>query len=398
MRKLKKKNVDMEAAEGNSEKEIKRPYNLLEKIIKEYPWPVKRDRRSEGDRKISADKTELSDQIAGDDQGDAVSTVTCPECGKIFVSLDEDGCVVEDFGRCDDTIGEGDEADISFNDDFDMLSKILDIYFSYIADDTYRYISHLTGVNLDQDEDWSYFLEELGITVTTNEWDDEEPGCSGYYSFLTVDRELQADLLDKLTVIKNRLLALEEADRAGLLEIQDDAEIIADLVDTYGANIPASDLLSLINHEPPPIGALTTTLLINWSRKQKELWSIHPSDGYGPRNDSIFLNWLAKGRQKEIMIFLKKNMKKDIETANIYTRLSELSSRYVNEKPPVVGGMYAGVARKIYNYNKELFSGFYVASSSQRRGKSKPDMAQEETGSRGEKSQVSDESDPEDRR
>jgi hypothetical protein len=162
-------------------------------------------------------------------------------------------------------------------------------------------------------------------------------------------------------VIKNRLIALEEADKMGELGTQTHDEIIDDLIDVYGTNIPANDLLAFIDCDPPPIGHLTTMLLINWLKRKGEL-SCTPR-GFGPLNDYIFLKWLANGRQKEIMKSLKESITKDNEVVEVYEYLKKLSYQYANEKMPRFGGPYNGVPISRYKSNKELYSGFYVADS-----------------------------------
>jgi len=190
---------------------------LIISIVEKYPWPAEPQRKSKlGKEKLRTNKkrhghkNEITGGIVGNDEEEVSSTVECPECGKVFMRLDENGCCIQDFGRCEDFIGEGDDDDLYFEKYFNVLSNILRIYRSYNHDDdTYNYINPLAGVNLYVGEDWSCFLEALGISITTNMWDGGGPAHSGYYSFLTVPRESQDFLLKKLTVIKNRLKALE---------------------------------------------------------------------------------------------------------------------------------------------------------------------------------------------
>ena len=356
----KDKNDGKETADRKSGEKEKKSSGLLSRILKEYPWPDKEDRECK-ERAQKETSIITQDDVDEEKLEDVASTVECPQCGKVFVGLDEDGCLVEDFGRCEDFIGEGDDGDFYFEKGFDVLSGILSTYNDYIYGDTYKYISHLTGVNLKEEEDESYFLEEIVIYITSNEWNGGAPGCSGNYAFLTVDHESQGDLLKKLEVIKKRLDALVEADRIGKFEIQNHSEIIADLIDVYGTDIPVSDLLTFINYDPPPIGYLTSMLLINWLRRKDEL--SYASESFGPLNDYIFLKWLANGLQKEIMKSFEENITKDTQVAEVYEYLKKLSSQYVNEEPPSFGGPYCSVPQSRYKANKELFSGFYVAGS-----------------------------------
>jgi hypothetical protein len=363
----KDKNDGKETADRKSGEKEKKSSGLLSRILKEYPWPDKKNPKNNAEKeKVKAENTRHDidgEEISRyrNDEKEIASTVECPQCGKVFVGLDEDGCLVEDFGRCEDFIGEGDDGDFYFEKGFDVLSGILSTYNDYIYGDTYKYISHLTGVNLKEEEDESYFLEEIVIYITSNEWNGGAPGCSGNYAFLTVDHESQGDLLKKLEVIKKRLDALVEADRIGKFEIQNHSEIIADLIDVYGTDIPVSDLLTFINYDPPPTGYLTTMLLINWLRRKDEL--SYASESFGPLNDYIFLKWLANGLQKEIMKSFEENITKDTQVAEVYEYLKKLSSQYVNEEPPSFGGPYGGVQKMRYSLNKELFSGFYIADS-----------------------------------
>ena len=314
-----KNNADHLTSDGELERN-KKSSRVLLRILKEYPWPIKKE------RKCKAGRPNVKVNIIQHD-------------------LDED------------IIGEGsDEGGLSFRKGFGVLSDILNVYSWYNFDSTRVYISCLAGVTLKKDEHWSSFLDELGICITSADLADENADFYGDYYTLTVNRELQDDLLKKLTVIKSRFDAFEACDS----EIQDNNEIIADLVDVYRGNIPTSDLMSLIDGEPPPIGYLTTMLLINWRNKRAEL-SYTPS-WFGPLNDYIFLKWLAKGRQKEIMTNLRQNITYDIEVSEICEYLIKLSTEYVNEKEPSFGGPYGAVERNRYKYNKELFAGFYTGS------------------------------------
>ena len=353
----KDKNDGKETADRKSGEKEKKSSGLLSRILKEYPWPDKEDRECK-ERAQKETSIITQDDVDEEKLEDVASTVECPQCGKVFVGLDENGCFVKDFGRCEDFIGEGDDGDFHYEKGFDVLSGILSIYNDYIYGDTYKYISHLTGVNLKEKEDESYFLEEIGISITSNEWDGGAPGCSGNYAFLTVDHESQGDLLKKLEVIKNRLVTFE--DGCGFNEF-DPHKVIADLIDVYGTDIPVSDLLTFINYDPPPTGYLTTMLLINWLRRKDEL--SYASESFCPLNDYIFLKWLANGRQKEIMKSFEENITKDTQVAEVYEYLKKLSSQYVNEEPPSFGGPYCSVPQSRYKANKELFSGFYVVGS-----------------------------------
>jgi len=199
--------------------------SLITSIVEKYPWPAEPQRKSKLGKEKRANKNkhdhtnEIAGRILGNDEEEVSSSVECPECGKVFMRLDENGCCIQDFGRCEDSIGEGDDDDLCFEKDFNVLSDILRIYLRYSYDnDTYNYINLLAGVNLFAGEDWSCFLEALGISVITNMWDGGGPCHSGYYSFLTVRRESQDFLLKKLTVIQNRLKALEEQDKSGGLD------------------------------------------------------------------------------------------------------------------------------------------------------------------------------------
>lgn len=328
----KSKNDGKAAKEGKLTKKEKKIPILLSTILKKYPWPAQEDRKCNAGGKVNAN-------------------ITKHDADK-------------------DSIGECSEGGFYFEKGYEILSDILSIYNDYILDaDPCNYMSHLTGVYLEKDEDWSSFLEKLGICVTINELDNEDPNYIGAdYYVLKVDRDLQGDLLKKLEVIKNRLSAFEEADRIGKFETQNHCEIIADLVDIYGTNISASNLMSLINYDTPPIGHLTTMLLINWLKKRDDLINvINESHGLGPQNDDIFLNWLAKGRQKEIMKSLEENITKDTAVAEVYEYLKKLSSLYVNEEMPRFGGPFNGVAINRYKLRNELYSGYYVTDS----GKSK---------------------------
>lgn len=200
------------------EKEQKAEFNALTTtILEKYPWPDEPQRRSKlGKQKLRSPKkhdhkNEIAGRLVGDGEEDVESTVECPECGKVFMSLDENGCCIQDFGRCEDFIGEGDDGDLYFikNSGFDIISDILRIYRIYITRYESDYINRLAGVNV-YDEDWSSFLEQLGIKVITNTWDGNGPCSSGAFSCLIVRRESQNFLLKKLTVIKKRLETLEE--------------------------------------------------------------------------------------------------------------------------------------------------------------------------------------------
>jgi hypothetical protein len=200
-------------------------FSLITSIVEKYPWPAEPQRKSKlrkdklrANKKRHGHENEIAGRIYGDDEEDVPSTVKCPECGKVFMRLDKNGCCVKDFGRCKDLIGEGDYGDLYFKKEFNVLSDILRIYRHYTYDDTYDYINPLAGVNLIYDEDWACFLEALGISVTTNMCEGGGPGNSGDYSFLTACRESQDFLLKKLIVIKSRLEALEEHDRGGGLD------------------------------------------------------------------------------------------------------------------------------------------------------------------------------------
>lgn len=326
-------NDDLESTDGNPDEKERKPHGLLARILKEHPWPVIKDQK--------------------------------PKVGRQNVKAN-----ITHHNFDEDSIGECSEGGFYFEKGFEILSDILSIYNDYILDaDTFNYISHLTGVNIEKDEDWSSFLEKLGICVTNNELYNEDTNyIDANYYVLTVDSELQVDLLNKLEVIKNRLSAFAEADRISKFETQNHFEIIDDLVNVYGINISASNLMSLINYNTPPIGYLTTMLLINWLKKRDDLINaINESHGFGPQNDEIFLNWLAKGRQKEIMKSLEENITKDTAVAEVYEYLKKLSSLYVNEEMPRFGGQLNGVAINRYKSSKELYCGFYVTDS----GKSK---------------------------
>jgi len=307
--------------------------HLLSTILKKYPFPVKEDQKSKG--RIQKGTGNIKQH-----------------------NFDED------------KIGESDGDSFNFEKGFEVLSDILNIYNDYIYGDTYKYISHLTGVNLEEGEDWSSFLEELGISIN-NIPIEGLPGIYGGAASLTVDSELQGDLLKKLEVIKNRLVAFEEGCGFNEFDPQDHGKVISDLIDVYGTNIPASNLMSLVDYNPPPIGHLTTMLLTNWLKKKTEL--SYASESYGPLNDYIFLKWLVNGRQKEIMKSLKESITKDNKVAEVYEYFKKLSYQYVNEKMPRFGGPYNSVPISRYKSNKELYSGFYVACP----GKSKKKTAVE---------------------
>lgn len=207
------------------EKEEKAKFHTLTTaILEKYPWPAEPQRRSKlEEKKLRSPKKhdhkdEIVGRLVGCGEEEVESTVECPECGKVFMRLDENGCCIQDFGRCEDFIGEGDDGDLYFNrnSEFAILSDILRIYRKYITHYKSDYINHLAGVNV-YDEDWSYFLKELGIKVETTMWEGDGPCHSGELSYLIVRRESQNFLLKKLKVIKERLEALEELERSGTI-------------------------------------------------------------------------------------------------------------------------------------------------------------------------------------
>lgn len=152
-------------------------------------------------------KTEPQDDPCEYDQEDVVSKDLCPYCGKVFTELDANGCMVNDFGRCDDAIGEGDDGDFSFTEGFDIFDEILRLYNEIkYSEEVYDYILHLTGIEFTEALSFSEILELFPeVTVSSHEWNGGGPGCSGYYAYITVNRKSQARLIKKLTNIRDRL-------------------------------------------------------------------------------------------------------------------------------------------------------------------------------------------------
>lgn len=215
----KEKEKERKEKEKKEIEEKAKIHALTSAILEKYPWPAEPQRRSKlGKQKLRSPKkhdhkNEIAGRLVGDSEEEAESTVECPECGKVFVILDENGCSIQDFDRCEDLIGEGDDDDLYFNSEFDFISDILLIYEKYINSDDLDYINRLAGVNVSEYcGDWSSFLEQLGIKVISTSWDGGGPCHSGEYSYLIVRRDSQDFLLKKLTVIKKRLEALEELD------------------------------------------------------------------------------------------------------------------------------------------------------------------------------------------
>lgn len=139
----------------------------------------------------------------------------CPYCGKIFMASDENGCLIEDFARCDDVIGEGDSGEYYFTRGFDIFHEIMKLYDSIPkTEGISNYINHLTGVAF---EAWnmcrlSSFIESLDEVYTSSHvWDGGGPMNTGLYSIFIVKTELQADLLAKLRVVMDRLEAYTKA-------------------------------------------------------------------------------------------------------------------------------------------------------------------------------------------
>jgi hypothetical protein len=152
-------------------------------------------------------KAECQGEPHGDTQEDIVSKEVCSYCGKVFAELDENGCLVNDFGRCDDTIGEGDDGNFSFTKGFDIFYELLDLYLEIESGkEVFTYIHHLTGIEFTTDLSFSEILGLFPeIKVSGHDWDGGFPGNSGYYSYITVNRESQTKLLKKLTDIRDRL-------------------------------------------------------------------------------------------------------------------------------------------------------------------------------------------------
>jgi len=331
--------------------------NPLSSIIKKYPWPTNGKRQHHVVTETDVDKAKILEEITRVKQSEeATSIVQCPYCGKVFASLDENGCLLGVFGLCQHVIGEESDGDFCFNNTFQILYDIQELYYSIkeYGTTSCSFSSYLTDTAMSEDDDFAYFLGELGISVGSYESFGDGPCSSGYFAFLTVDFELQDGLLEKLKVVRDRLSALLEV----IDDILDESDSIAGMIVKLGTDIPAQTLLSFIESAPPEIGNLTTLLLINWFKNKNKL--SEPYRNYAPSKSSFFLNWLTKGRQKEIMKSLEELTREDNVIMNIYSYLRTLSDHYVNGEKPSFGGPYNGVARNIYNYDKELFSGFYI--------------------------------------
>jgi hypothetical protein len=159
------------------------------------------------------ERMDPSKETYEDDQEEVVSKETCPYCGKVFAELDANGCMVNDFGRCEDCIGEGDDGDFSFKEGFDIFYEIRSLCEEIENHrEVHAFISHLTGFKLTSDLSISEIMEMLPeVTVSEHEWDGGGPGCSGYFSYITVYRKNQARLLKKLNDVRFRLEMFVEA-------------------------------------------------------------------------------------------------------------------------------------------------------------------------------------------
>lgn len=157
-------------------------------------------------------KTEPQNDPYEDDREEVVSKEVCPYCGKVFAELDADGCMIRDFGRCKDTIGEGDDGDYYFKRGFEILDEIWGLYGEIEAcEELYAYFQHLIEVNFYTcgslaDLTLSGFLDAFPeVTISEHIWFGGAPGCSGNYAYITVHRKSQARLLNKLADIRDRL-------------------------------------------------------------------------------------------------------------------------------------------------------------------------------------------------
>jgi hypothetical protein len=348
----------------NSIREIRtgKSAGFFAKIIRGNPWPVQEVKGSAVDAKILSagnsntvpDEGGLTTRMADADQAEAVYSAECPHCGKLFDTFDEDGCLVEDFGRCEDFVGEGDDEDFYFVEKFEMLHEIQRLYLDITMNgkEGYSYITSLTENYLEDDSPFSKFLEGLGFCVDSHEWFGGGPGLSGNFAHLTIHRELQSDLQEKLQVMKNRLEAFSKSED----EIMNRTDFITNMIEAYGTKVPVSSLLQMTGYKRPETGYLTDMLMKNWFYN-KELQNRR--SGFDPSDGFLFLNWLVHGRQKAIIKNLKKGMAKDAGLAEIYSYLKKLSGQYVSEKMPAFGSIYGGVLRTIYQRNKELYREFH---------------------------------------
>ena len=170
--------------------------------------------REIGENMNEPDKAEPDEPIEDNERREVVSQESCPFCGEVFTNLDAQGCCVEDFDRCEDFIGEGDDGDIYFKRGFNIFDKIRSLCEEIDGDrDVHAYIYKLTGVELTADLLFTDLLELFPeVNVSTHLWDGGMAGCSGYYSYITVDRKYQPALMKGLIKIQEQL---EDYERAG---------------------------------------------------------------------------------------------------------------------------------------------------------------------------------------
>ena len=152
-------------------------------------------------------KTESQDDPCEYDHEEVESKEVCPYCGKVFTELDANGCMVNDFGRCADAIGEGDDGDFYFEEGFSIFYEILNLYGEIEYDEeVFDYILHLTGVEFTEELSFTELLELFPeVNVSSHEWNGGGPGHSGYYSYITVNRKSQSGLKMMLEKIRDRL-------------------------------------------------------------------------------------------------------------------------------------------------------------------------------------------------
>jgi len=205
-------------------------------IFKQYPLPVAKKIHNIEAGIVTQVDAKIVQDISRAKQNSATSEIVqCCHCGAVFAELDENGCLVEDFGRCEDVIGEGDAGAYEFEGEFAILNEMQDLVEETIE---YGAFSFLTGATIEYDN-FSHFLEELGIFFDGYEWDGGSPGSSGYFEYLTVASERQNDLLKRLTAIRNRLRAFLEI----LNAICEESDFTTAMLGIFGTDTPDQTLI-----------------------------------------------------------------------------------------------------------------------------------------------------------